>query len=187
MKKIILASKSPRRKELLSLLKLPFDIIEANIIETIDYDNDLVKEIEKLSYQKAAKVFSEHSDAIVIGSDTIVKINNKVLGKPKSYEEAEEMLHMLSGNIHEVVTAVSILVDDKIDTFSSITEVEFFPLSDEEIETYISTNEPMDKAGAYAIQGDGAKFIKKINGDFYTVVGLPVSLLYNHLKPFLND
>ena len=185
MNKVILASQSPRRKELLSLLKIDFEAIPADIEEEINPDNDLVKEIEKLSYQKANHIFSTHKDALVIGSDTIVKINNEVLGKPKTYEDASKMLHILSNNTHEVVTGVTIMVDDKVETFSQIARVTFYPLSDEEIDEYIKTNEPMDKAGAYAIQGIGAKFIKTINGDFYTIMGLPIAELYHRLKKYL--
>ena len=184
--RIILASKSPRRKELLEQLHLPFEIIVSDIEEQIDHQKDLVKEIEKLSYQKANAVFEKESDALVIGSDTIVKINNEALGKPHTIIEAREMLHKLSGHTHEVVTAVTILYQDQIETFSSIAEVEFYPLSEEEIEEYISTNEPFDKAGAYAIQGDAAKFIRSIHGDYYTIVGLPIGELYQRLKKYLD-
>lgn len=185
MTRIILASKSPRRKELMQLLKLPFEIIVSEIDEQIDYNNDLVKEIEKLSYQKAHAVHKDHTDALVIGSDTIVKIGNDVLGKPHSIEEAKKMLRELSDNTHQVVTAVTIINNDKVETFSEVAEVTFYPLSEEEIEEYVNTNEPMDKAGSYAIQGDGAKFIRHINGDFYTIVGLPVAELYHRLKKYL--
>ena len=185
MSRIILASKSPRRKELLSLLNIQFDTVPADIDEQINPDNDLVKEIEKLSYQKANHIFKDNKDALVIGSDTIVKINNKVLGKPKTYEDAKHMLETLSDNTHEVITGVTILVDDKIETFSQIAKVTFFPLTDEEIDEYIKTNEPMDKAGAYAIQGIGSKFIKSIEGDFYTIMGLPIGELYHRLKKYL--
>ena len=184
MNKVILASQSPRRKELLSLIGIEFDAIPADIDEQIDLNNDLVKEIEKLSYQKAFHVFKDHKDALVIGSDTIVKINNQVLGKPKSYEQAKDMLEMLSGKTHEVVTAVTILVDNKVETFSSIAKVTFYQLTPQEIDEYIKTNEPMDKAGAYAIQGLGAKFIKAIEGDYYTIMGLPIGELYQRLKKF---
>ena len=184
MNKVILASQSPRRKELLSLIGIEFDAIPADIDEQIDLNNDLVKEIEKLSYQKAFHVFKDHKAALVIGSDTIVKINNQVLGKPKSYEQAKDMLEILSGNTHEVVTAVTILVDDKVETFSSIAKVTFYQLTPQEIDEYIKTNEPMDKAGAYAIQGLGAKFIKAIEGDYYTIMGLPIGELYHRLKKF---
>lgn len=185
MTKVILASKSPRRKELMEMLKIPFDIIVSDIEESIDYNNDLVKEIEKLSYQKAKAVFDNHSDALVIGSDTIVKINNDILGKPHSLQEAKSMLKELSDNTHEVVTGVTILFKDIVETFSNVAEVTFYPLTDKEIDDYINTNEPMDKAGSYAIQGDGAKFIKSIKGDFYTIVGLPIGELYHRLKKYL--
>lgn len=184
MNKVILASQSPRRKELLSLLNIEFEAIPADIDEQIDLNNDLVNEIEKLSYQKANHVFKDHQDCLVIGSDTIVKINNEVLGKPKTYEQAKQMLNMLSGNTHEVVTGVTIITKDKVETFSSIAKVSFYPLSEQEIDEYIKTNEPMDKAGAYAIQGLGAKFVKAIEGDYYTIMGLPVAELYHKLKMF---
>ncbi|MBR5755437.1 MAG: septum formation protein Maf [Erysipelotrichaceae bacterium] len=185
MTRIILASKSPRRKELMELLRVPFDIIVSDIEENIDYDNDLVKEIEKLSFQKAEAVFRDHDDALVIGADTIVKIGNDVLGKPHSIEEAKKMLRELSDNTHEVVTGVTIMYGDSVETFSKVASVTFYPLTDEEIDEYIKTNEPLDKAGSYAIQGDGAKFIKEIDGDFYTIVGLPVAELYHRLKKYL--
>ena len=185
MPKVILASQSPRRKELLSLLGIEYQAIPSDINETINLNNDLVKEIEKLSYQKANHIYQNHQDCIVIGADTIVKIGNKVLGKPKTYEEANQMLHLLSNNTHEVVTGVTIISNDKIETFSQTAKVTFFQLTDEEIDEYIKTNEPMDKAGAYAIQGIGAKFIKTIIGDFYTIMGLPIGELYHRIQKYL--
>ena len=185
MNRIILASKSPRRKQLLSLLNINFEAIPADIDEEINPNNDLVKEIEKLSFQKANHIFKQHKDCLVIGSDTIVKINNQILGKPKTYDDAKKMLEMLSNNTHEVVTGVTILVDDSIETFSQVAKVTFYPLTEKEIDEYIKTNEPMDKAGAYAIQGIGAKFIKSIDGDFYTIMGLPIAELYHRLIKYL--
>ena len=185
MNKVILASKSPRRKQLLSLLNIDFETIPAEIEEKIDLNNNLVKEIEKLSYQKAMHVYEKHQDALVIGSDTIVKIDNVVLGKPKTYDEAIKMLKSLSNKTHEVVTGVSIINKGNAETFSSIAKVTFYELSDKEIEDYVKTNEPMDKAGAYAIQGIGAKFIKSIDGDFYTIMGLPIGELYHRLQKYL--
>ena len=185
MTRIILASKSPRRRELMELLHIPFEVIVSDIDEQIDYTKDLVKEIEKLSFRKAQAVFKDHSDALVIGSDTIVKIGNDVLGKPKNIEDAKAMLKELSDNTHQVVTGVTILCKDKAETFSSVADVTFYPLSDEEIDAYIATNEPMDKAGSYAIQGDAAKFIRSIHGDYYTIVGLPIAELYHRLKKYL--
>ncbi|MBQ1900063.1 MAG: septum formation protein Maf [Erysipelotrichaceae bacterium] len=169
----------------MELLHIPFEVIVSDIDEQIDYTNDLVKEIEKLSFRKAQAVFKDHSDALVIGSDTIVKIGNDVLGKPKNIEDAKAMLKELSDNTHQVVTGVTILYKDKAETFSSVADVTFYPLSDEEIDAYIATNEPMDKAGSYAIQGDAAKFIRSIHGDYYTIVGLPIAELYHRLKKYL--
>ncbi|MBQ6217887.1 MAG: septum formation protein Maf [Erysipelotrichaceae bacterium] len=169
----------------MELLHIPFEVIVSDIDEQIDYTNDLVKEIEKLSFRKAQAVFKDHSDALVIGSDTIVKIGNDVLGKPKNIEDAKAMLKELSDNTHQVVTGVTILCKDKAETFSSVADVTFYPLSDEEIDAYIATNEPMDKAGSYAIQGDAAKFIRSIHGDYYTIVGLPIAELYHRLKKYL--
>lgn len=168
----------------MELLHIPFEVIVSDIDEQIDTQNDLVKEIEKLSYQKANAVYKLHEDALVIGSDTIVKIGNDILGKPKSTEEAAKMLRELSDNTHEVVTGVTVLCNGKAETFSSVAKVTFYPLSEEEIQDYIATNEPMDKAGAYAIQGDAAKFIRSIEGDYYTIVGLPVAELYHRLKKY---
>ena len=185
MNKIILASQSPRRKQLLEMLGVSFDVQPADIDEQINPNNDLVKEIEKLSYQKAYHVFKDHKDALVIGSDTIVKIDNEVLGKPKDYAHAKQMLEKLSGNTHEVVTGCTILVNDTVETFSSIAKVTFYPLTEQEIDDYIKTNEPMDKAGAYAIQGLGAKLVKSIEGDYYTIMGLPIGELYQRLKKYL--
>ena len=183
MPRIILASKSPRRKELLELLKLPFEIIVSDIDETIDYTNDLVKEIEKLSFRKADAVYQSNRDALIIGSDTIVKIDNKALGKPSSIEEAKEMLRELSDRTHEVVTGVTIINEGKAETFSSVSKVSFYPLTEKEIEDYVMSNEPMDKAGSYAIQGIFGKYIDHYDGDYDNVVGLP----YNKLKETLNE
>lgn len=185
MKNIILASKSPRRKQLLQMLEIPFEIIVADIDEIIDSNNDLRSEIEKISYKKAYEVFENHKDNLVIGADTIVKINNDVLGKPRNHDQAKAMLLQLSNNTHEVITACTILVDDKVETFSEIAKVTFYPMSEEEIDDYIQTKEPMDKAGAYAIQGLGSKFVKSIEGDFYTIMGLPVAQLYHRLLKYM--
>lgn len=183
--KLILASGSPRRKDLLSTLHIPFEVIVSDIDEYIDYNNDLASEIEKLSFQKAKAVFDDHQDSIVIGSDTIVILGDKVLGKPKDYDEARAMLKSLQNNTHKVLTAVTIMSKDNIETFHEIVEVTFNEMSIEEIEEYIKTNEPLDKAGSYAIQGDAAKYIKCINGDYNSVIGLPLSEVYKRLKKYM--
>ena len=182
MVRLILASNSPRRKELLSLLNIPFEIIPADIDETINENNDLNQEIERLSFQKALAVFKDNKDAIVIGSDTIVHIDNKVLGKPKDLTQAKAMLNLLQGNTHTVITAVTIISSKLSETFSINSDVTFNKMDDDEIDNYIASNNLLDKAGAYAIQGDGAKFIKHIDGDYYSIVGLPINEVYNRLK-----
>lgn len=185
MNKVVLASKSPRRKQIMEMLNIPFEIIVADIDEKINPDNELRSEIENVSFLKALKVFNDNKDAVVVGADTIVVVNNEVLGKPKNEEDAKRMLKLLQGNMHHVITGVTILSNNESETFSNVSEVYFIPLTDEEIEEYIKTKEPMDKAGAYAIQGIGAKFIKKINGDFYSIMGLPLSELGLKIKKYL--
>lgn len=180
--KLILASGSPRRKQLLSLLEIPFEIVVADIDEEIDTGKTLRSEIEKLSYQKAKAVFDNHQDSVIIGSDTIVTLDNIILGKPQDKEQAKKMLKLLQDNKHTVITAVTIMSSEKVETFSILSDVYFYPMSDKEIDEYIETNEPMDKAGAYAIQGIGSKFIKKIDGDYYAIMGFPIGEVYRRLK-----
>ena len=182
--KLILASGSPRRKEILNYLNIPFEVIISSFEEKIDEKKPLEEEIKRLSEGKASTVFKDNKDAIVIGADTIVTINNKVLGKPKDKEDAYQMLKLLSGNKHIVITGVTIISEEKIDTFASVSDVYFNKLTDKEINDYIATNEPMDKAGAYAIQGIGSKFINKIDGDYYSIMGLPINEIYKRLKVF---
>ena len=185
MNQLILASGSPRRKELLSTLNIPFEIITADIDETIDESKPLIDEIEHLSFKKALAVFQEHKEQVVIGSDTIVTLGNKHLGKPHDEEEAFETLKSLQGKMHEVITAVTILSKKSSETFSVVSKVEFYPMSDEEIRSYIATKEPLDKAGSYAIQGLGSKYIKGIIGDYYAIMGLPVGELYHRIQKYL--
>ena len=185
MTRIILASKSPRRKQLMDTLNIPYEIIVADIEETIDHEKELRSEIEKLSFLKALKVYKDNPDAIVVGADTIVVVDNKVLGKPQDEEEANQMLHKLQNNKHTVITGCSIISSKMSETFSNVSDVYFNPMSDEEINEYIQTKEPMDKAGAYAIQGLGSKFIHSINGDYYSIMGLPISEVYQRLKKYL--
>lgn len=186
MSKIILASGSPRRKELLSTLGYEFEVMTSEVDETLNPDNDIIEEIEALSFKKALAVFKDHRDKIVIGSDTMVTINGRRLGKPKDEEDAFLMLKELSNNTHEVVTAVSIISASQSETFSSVSKVKFAKMSDEEIREYIATKEPMDKAGAYAIQGLGSKYIQGIVGDYYSIMGLPVCEVYHRLQKYLD-
>ena len=182
---IILASGSPRRKELLSLITEDFKIIPADIDETADKNIELMKQPQHLAEKKARYIFeSGHKNDIVIGSDTGVFIDGKMLGKPSDAENAKQMLEELSGRKHKVITGCSIISKDKCVSFSEETIVEFYKLSNKEIDEYIATNEPMDKAGAYGIQGKGATLVKRIEGDYYNVVGLPVGALKRKLKEF---
>ena len=182
MKKIILASQSPRRKELLEKCGYPFEIDVADIDESISNTKDLNEEIRQLSIRKAKAVLERHEDCIVIGSDTIVVIDHEVLGKPHTKEEAKEMLEKLSGKTHQVITGIAIISNQRTYSNTSTSYVTFEVLSKEEIDKYVATNEPMDKAGAYAIQGIASRYIKNINGDYYSIMGFPVSMVYEELK-----
>ena len=161
------------------------DQLIEDIEETIDHNKELRSEIEKLSFLKALKVYKDNPDAVVIGADTIVVVDNKVLGKPKNEQEANEMLHKLQNNKHTVITGCTIISSKMSETFSNMSDVYFNPMSDEEIDEYIKTNEPMDKAGAYAIQGIGSKFIHSIDGDYYSIMGFPISEVYQRIKKYL--
>lgn len=181
--KIILASASPRRAEILSQLGIPFEVQNADIDEKTDIQAPHIY-VKTLSQKKAEKVFSENPDAVVIAADTTVVFNNEIMNKPKDKEDAFKMLKKLSGNEHQVYTGVTVVDFHKTIIESCCTSVFFKPITDIEIEKYIATGEPMDKAGAYGIQGFGSLFIEKINGCYFNVVGLPISILYEMLKKF---
>jgi septum formation protein len=182
MKRLILASSSPRRKQLLEMANLCFDILASEIDEQIQENQSPEQIVQSLAYQKAKAVQTIHSDAYVIGADTVVVYNGNILGKPKTEQEAANMLRMLSGNSHDVLTGVAILAPEKETVFVERTTVTFWDLTDEEIFEYIATGEPMDKAGAYGIQGRAALFVKRIEGDYFSVVGLPLSRTVRELK-----
>lgn len=184
--KLILASASPRRKELLSLITKNFTVIPAAGEEHIDNSLLPVERVTALAVQKAGEVAEKHPDSIVIGADTMVFLGDIALGKPADVSDAKRMLSLLSGKTHTVITAVAIAQNGKvINTFAESTEVEFYPLSQSEIDAYISTGEPMDKAGAYGIQGQGALLVKGIKGDYYNVMGLPAAKLFRDLSQYL--
>lgn len=180
MREIILASGSPRRKELLSHIVCDFTVIPSNIPEVAS--GTPLSQVIKLATDKALNIAKSHQDAIVIGSDTLVAIGKKVLGKPADKADAARMLQLLSGKTHKVYTGIAIVCGGNIQTDCGITSVTFNPMTAEEIDTYISTGEPMDKAGAYGIQAFGGKFIRKINGCYFNVMGLPQSIVYGMLK-----
>ena len=197
MEKIILASSSPRRRELMAQAGFAFEVLVSEADETIEAETP-GELVEVLSERKAAAVaeeikkqgFAEES-VLLVGADTMVAIDGKKLGKPKDEKGAEEMLEELSGRTHQVYTGVTLIRLKKAEngsilqesrTFSEGTDVSFYPLTKEEIRSYIATGEPMDKAGAYGIQGKAAVFVKEIKGDYNNVVGLPIARLYQELK-----
>ena len=173
---LILASRSPRRKELLGLFGLPFVIRVADIDETMDKTASAYDEVARVSREKAMAVERARGD-IVVAADTIVVCENKVLGKPHSREEAMQMLRLLSGRDHQVMTGMTVLRDEKCLSCTQVTDIHFRELSQKEIAAYVATGEPMDKAGAYGIQGGAALFAEKMVGDYYNVMGLPVCKL----------
>lgn len=184
--RLVLASKSPRRKELLQLLGLPFEVIVSEEEEIITSTNP-AKVTEELACQKAAAVADLLDHGIVIGADTVVAADGKILGKPKDRTDARAMITMLQARSHMVYTGVCLV--DSADRGHSLcfhtgTKVNVAPMTEEEVEEYIRTEEPYDKAGGYGIQGLFAKYIEGVEGDYFTVVGLPVHALYEALKNF---
>ena len=175
MKHIILASASPRRKEILELADLKFDVMpsDAQEITTKTAPNELVMELASI---KAKDIYKKsEKQSMIVGADTVVAYQGQILGKPADEADAKRMLTMLSGQTHEVYTGVCVIEDEKIKTFYEETKVTFYEISDEQIDHYIKTGEPMDKAGSYGIQGKAAVFIKGIEGDYYNVVGFPIA------------
>ena len=178
---LILASASPRRKELLKLCGIPFEIRVADIDETMDPEKPPFDEVARVSSLKAAATPREDGDAVV-AADTIVVCQGKTLGKPHSTQEAVSMLRQLSGRDHQVMTGVTVICGDKTKTFTEVTDIHFRELSEKEIRAYVATGEPMDKAGAYGIQGGAALFCTHMVGDYYNVMGLPVCRLGQVLR-----
>ncbi|HID65582.1 MAG TPA: septum formation protein Maf [Aquificaceae bacterium] len=181
--KIILASSSPRRIEILSLLRLKFEIIPAKIREE-KIEGKPILTARKLAKEKALAVWKQNRDSVVIGADTLVFLGKEIIGKPGSEEEAFAILRKLSGRWHKVVTAVAILTPFRKVVLHDVAKVKFRNLNDEEIMNYIKTGEPMDKAGAYGVQGFGATIVEKIHGSFYTVMGLPIVKVYEILREY---
>lgn len=187
-KKIILASASPRRKEIMQNLGVRFEVITSSAEEKISGDLPPHMIVQELAMLKGADIAAKTKDALIISADTIVWINGKMLGKPVDAENAKGMLKMLSGNVHEVYTGVCVTDSGSGKSVSDyeMTKVYFRELSDNEIERYVSTMEPLDKAGAYGIQGKGCLLVEKIEGDYLNVVGLPATLLAKILREEFN-
>ena len=182
----ILASQSPRRKELMGLFHRPFIIRVADIDETMDPQKPPYDEVARVSRLKAQAVEREPED-VVIAADTIVVCCGQVLGKPADEGDAYRMLSLLSGRDHQVMTGMTVLRGDRCISGTEVTDIHFRPLSQQEIWDYIRTGEPMDKAGSYGIQGGGALFAEKMNGDYYNLMGLPVCRLSQILKEITEE
>lgn len=185
--RIVLASKSPRRREILENIGVEFDIVESNVDETIDSNMSPGDIVKSLALRKAESVAKEiNYEALVIGADTIVVLNSTVMGKPQDEVHSFEMLKRLSGSWHDVYSGVCIIdtVSGKRAVGYESTAVKIKQLSDEDIKRYINTKEPLDKAGSYAIQGIGSLLVERINGCYFNVVGLPVSKLSSLLEDF---
>lgn len=179
---IVLASASPRRKELLSEAGVQFEVFAANIPEE-PWPGELpVSFAERMARDKAQAVRQTKPDRPILAADTVVALGNEILGKPRDPEDAARMLCLLSGKTHEVTTGVCLLGSNFEVVRSETTIVEFSEISSVEIREYVSTGEPLDKAGAYAIQGGAARWVKKVNGDYNNVVGLPVDLVLEMVR-----
>ena len=178
---VILASQSPRRKELMGLFHIPFTVRVSDADETMAPNLSPAEAVAQVSRRKAEAV-SRQADDVVIAADTIVVLGSQILGKPRDEADASRMLHLLSGRDHQVMTGMTVLRGDQALVCTEITDIHFRPLSDREIDAYIRTGEPMDKAGSYGIQGGAALFADRMHGDYYNVMGLPVCRLGQLLR-----
>ncbi|MBP1565529.1 MAG: septum formation protein Maf [Oscillospiraceae bacterium] len=181
---VILASASPRRQELLRYIVPDFKVIPADVDESIPENIDVSDVAQYLACKKAEHIGKIYPDSLVIGSDTVVVVGDEILGKPSDEKEAYDMLSKLSGKVHKVITGVCLVQGDRKESFSQETKVRFYELDESEILGYIKTGDPMDKAGAYGIQGEGCVLVEGIEGDFFTVMGLPVARLKRVLGNF---
>jgi septum formation protein len=181
-KRVILASSSPRRHELLQLICIPHQVRPGEVDETHNVGEKPPEYAERLAQSKAQAVAKTDSDAIVIGADTIVVANGEIMGKPRDRDDAARMLSILQGRSHTVITAVAVACDGRTESDVEHVEVTFRTLDSDEIAAYIETGEPMDKAGAYGIQGYGATIVRRIDGDYFAVMGLSLVLLVELLE-----
>jgi septum formation protein len=181
---LILASSSPRRADLLRAAGIPFQVFPANVDETVSRLEPPGEHVRRLAREKADAAFAVNPDAVVLGADTIVLVSGEIMGKPRAAEDAIRMLRLLSGREHEVLTGIAIVAKKGSAVEVARTRVWVNPLTETEIADYVATGEPLDKAGGYAIQGLGSRFIDRIQGSYSNVVGLPVSLVYRLLKGY---
>ena len=180
--RVVLASSSPRRRQLLELIGIEHDVLPSNIDETLRPRETPRRHAERLAREKASAIATREPGKITIAADTIVVINRKVLGKPRDEDDARRMLSMLSGREHTVITAVAVARGRKLRSAVEEVRVKFRRLREDEIDAYVATGEPMDKAGAYGIQGFGATIVDCVNGDYFAVMGLPLARLVTLLR-----
>ena len=179
--KIILASQSPRRREILELMALPFEVIESHVKEIPPEGATPEELVRALAEQKARAVFALHPQDCVIGADTVVDLDGRVLGKPHTPERAREYLHLLQGRSHIVYTGICVLTPGLRDVRSVRTDVTFRPMTDEEIDWYVGTGDPLDKAGSYGVQGPASLFVDHLEGNYFNIIGMPAPTLYEML------
>ncbi len=182
MRKLILASASPRRKEIMEKLNLDFEVIVSDSDEIMDPDLSIEERVMSVARMKALNVFKNNPECVVVGSDTIVEVDGRILGKPHNKMEAEKMIRLISGRRHRVVTALAIISPDGEYVDYDAADVHFDEIETEAIKRYVDTSEPYDKAGGYAIQGWASVYISRIEGSFYTVMGLPLHLVFRQLQ-----
>ncbi|UZT82305.1 Maf family protein [Caproicibacterium sp. BJN0003] len=178
----ILASSSPRRSDLLHQAGYDFEVIPAQVNEACPHGTPPMQRVEQLARRKAIAVAKQHPGDAVLAADTLVAFKGRILGKPQTPEMAKKMLELLSGQVHQVYTAFCLIANNEVYEDKDCTSVEFYRIEPEEIEAYIASGEPLDKAGAYGIQGRGAVFVKRIDGSFTSVVGLPLGKIHRILK-----
>lgn len=182
IRSIVLASASPRRREICDILGIAYTVCPARTELPADPSLTAAEAILQVARGKAEEVAAVYPNDIVLGADTAVVVDDRILGKPRDAAEAKEMLRLISGRTHQVITAVWVCGEGYNDGFADHADVTFFPMTSEDIDAYVASGEPMDKAGAYAIQGIGARHIRGISGDFYTVMGLPCGRLLRFLE-----
>lgn len=180
--RIILASESPRRRELLTLIGLDFTVITSHVEECPPADATPDETVRELSRQKAQAVALLHPDDCIIGADTIVDLDGEILGKPHTPENAKRFLTRMQGRSHTVYTGVTVITPGRVDVRHATTEVTFAPMTEHEIDWYVGTNDPLDKAGAYGVQGPFGMFVERIDGNYFNVIGMPLPLLYRMLR-----
>ena len=179
--KIILASQSPRRREILTLMELPFEVIESHVEEVPPVGATTEELVKALAQQKARAVFDRHPQDCVIGADTVVDLDGRVLGKPHTPERAKEYLGLLQGRSHIVYTGICVMTPGRVDVRSVRTDVTFRPMTAEEIDWYVGTGDPLDKAGSYGVQGPASLFVDHLEGNYFNIIGMPAPTLYEML------